>query len=67
MHLDKYNNNLFWLMGPTSSGKTTLAKLLYGRLLRDKNIAFHFDGDEVRDAFGDNLGFSKNLPLSTNT
>jgi adenylylsulfate kinase len=60
MHLDKYNNNIFWLMGPTSSGKTTLAKLLYGRLLRDKNIAFHFDGDEVRDAFGDNLGFSNN-------
>ena len=47
-------------MGPTSSGKTTLAKLLHGRLLTTNNLALHYDGDEVRDAFGGNLGFSNN-------
>ena len=57
---DKEKKHIFWLMGPTSSGKTTLAKLLYGRLLSANNFSFHFDGDEVRDAFGVNLGFSNN-------
>lgn len=45
-------------MGPTSSGKTTLAKLLYNRLSSSNNFTLHFDGDEVRDAFGNNLGFT---------
>ena len=56
----KGKKHIFWLMGPTSSGKTTLAKLLYGRLFSTNNFAFHFDGDEVRDAFGVNLGFTNN-------
>ena len=45
-------------MGPTSSGKTTLAKLLYDRLSSSNNFTLHFDGDEVRDTFGNNLGFT---------
>jgi len=58
MHLDKKEKHIFWLMGPTSSGKTTLAKLLHSRLLNANNFALHYDGDEVRDTFGSNLGFS---------
>ena len=58
MHQDKEDKNIFWLMGPTSSGKTTLAKLLHHRLFSTNNFVLHFDGDEVRDTFGDNLGFS---------
>ena len=46
-----------WLMGPTSSGKTTLAELLLGRLRSAGIAAMHYDGDEVRDFFGDSLGF----------
>ena len=46
-------------MGPTSSGKTTLARLFYQRLLFASDFTLHFDGDEVRDTFGSNLGFSK--------
>ena len=50
--------HIFWIMGPTSSGKTTLAKLLHRRLVTAKKFALHYDGDEVRDTFGSNLGFS---------
>ena len=54
------NKHIFWLMGPTSSVKTTIAKLLYSRLSSAKTFTLHFDGDEVRDTFGNNLGFSNN-------
>ncbi len=47
-----------WLMGPTSSGKTTLAELLLSRLRSAGVAAMHYDGDEVRDFFGDSLGFA---------
>jgi len=47
-----------WLIGPTSSGKTTLAELLKKRLLNDGVSTLHYDGDEVRDFFGENLGFA---------
>ena len=45
-------------MGPTSSGKTTIASGLTG-LLKDKYQLpiIHFDGDEIRDFFGDDFGF----------
>jgi len=45
-------------MGPTSSGKTTLAELLIGRLLDEGETAINYDGDEVRDLFGDGHGFA---------
>ena len=48
---------VLWLMGPTSSGKTTVSNAVVKRL-RDAGISIiHFDGDEIRDFFGDNLGF----------
>ena len=47
-----------WLMGPTSSGKTTLAELLVKRLVGDGITVINFDGDEVRNFFGDGLGFA---------
>lgn len=46
-------------MGPTSSGKTTIGEHLAKRLRADGLPVLHFDGDEVRDFFGDNLGFEK--------
>ena len=45
-----------WLMGPTSSGKTTIAAALHARLKREGLSCFHFDGDEVRDFFGSEIG-----------
>ena len=52
MHQKEDEKHIFWLMGPTSIGKTTLAKLLHNRLFATNNFALHFDGDEVRDIFG---------------
>jgi adenylylsulfate kinase len=48
-----------WLMGPTSSGKTTLAEAFVDHLQQsgEKKI-IHYDGDEVRDFFGSSLGFA---------
>ncbi len=53
------NNYVLWLMGPTSSGKTTIATQLLADLRKKSVPVIHFDGDEVRDFFGDFLGFSE--------
>ena len=44
-------------MGPTSGGKTTIGEHLLERLRADGAASMHFDGDEVRAFFGENLGF----------
>jgi adenylylsulfate kinase-like enzyme len=44
-------------MGPTSSGKTTVSNAVVARLRDAGTPIIHFDGDEVRDFFGDTLGF----------
>jgi len=46
-------------MGPTSSGKSTIAEHFVG-VLKENNISIlHYDGDEIRDIFGENFGFSE--------
>jgi adenylylsulfate kinase len=47
-----------WLMGPTSSGKTTLGRAFVQRLRRRGFGAVHYDGDEVRGFFGPDHGFA---------
>lgn len=44
-------------MGPTSSGKTTIAEALVTHWRAAGTTAIHFDGDEVRDFFAGRLGF----------
>ena len=63
MLVNEEEKHIFWLMGPTSSGKTTLAKLLHGKLCDTKNIALHYDGDEVRNIYGGGLDFSNDARL----
>jgi adenylylsulfate kinase-like enzyme len=46
------------LLGPTSSGKTTIATELLLSLRKKGTPVIHYDGDEVRDLFGDSIGFS---------
>ncbi len=48
---------VIWLMGPTSSGKTTVGARLVDRLRRMGVLAVHYDGDEVRGFFGPAHGF----------
>ena len=48
-----------WLMGPTSSGKTTIAYHLMKIINKKSFSMLHFDGDEIRDLFGKDFGFEK--------
>jgi adenylylsulfate kinase len=47
-----------WLLGPTSSGKTTIAEMLTAQLRASGVMVLHYDGDEVRNFFGENHGFT---------
>lgn len=50
---------ILWLMGPTSAGKTTLARALQQRLRDAHAMAVaHWDGDQVRDMLGPTLDFT---------
>ena len=44
-------------MGPTSSGKTTLSLAITSYLRKKGEIIINFDGDEIRDLLGKDLGF----------
>ncbi len=55
---------ILWLMGPTSSGKTTISKEIMSKL-ENTNIPFiHYDGDDIRELKGPQLTFSKDDRLS---
>ena len=49
-----------WLMGPTSSGKSTIAEYFVKALRDEDKTIIHYDGDEIRDFFGKDFGFSEN-------
>jgi len=49
---------VLWLLGLTSSGKTSIAKRVVEKLNRRGIFLVHYDGDEVRDLFGTGHGFS---------
>ena len=51
--------HVLWIMGPTASGKTTLAKGLKAKFQEKNILTLHYDGDEVRDFFGPSHGFKE--------
>lgn len=52
-------SKVFWITGLSGSGKTTIGREVY-QLIREKkkNVVF-LDGDQLRDVFGQDLGYSK--------
>lgn len=49
---------VIWIMGPTSSGKTTVSEKLV-ETMREQGVSImHFDGDEVRNFFPKDMGFA---------
>src|SRR3989339_786273 len=52
------SGRVLWLMGPTSSGKSTLAEYFLTQWRLHGESVVHYDGDEVRDFFGSSHGFN---------
>lgn len=50
---------LYWVTGLSGAGKTTIGELLYQHLRQHYPNTVIFDGDALREAFGNDLGYSK--------
>lgn len=50
---------LYWITGLSGAGKTTIGTLLYKNLRKRYPNTVIFDGDALRQAFGNDLGYSK--------
>lgn len=50
---------LFWVTGLSGAGKTTIGTILYQRLKEKYPNTVLFDGDVLRQVFGNDLGYSK--------
>jgi len=48
---------LIWLTGLSGSGKTTIARELHKKLVKNKLNVIHLDGDAIREINGHDLGF----------
>lgn len=51
------NPGSIWIMGLSSAGKSTLARLLVDKLLKNDYPCMLIDGDEVRGIFEERLGY----------
>lgn len=49
---------MLWLTGLSGAGKTTIGTLLYQALKRQKDNVVFLDGDQLRQVFGDDLGYT---------
>lgn len=53
------SGRLYWVTGLAGAGKTTIGKLLYQSLKKKYSNTIFLDGDALRQAFGNDLGYSK--------
>jgi adenylylsulfate kinase-like enzyme len=49
---------VFWFFGRCGAGKTTLARILYDDLLRQKVPVFYLDGDDMRSGLCSDLAYT---------
>lgn len=49
---------VFWITGLSGAGKTTIGMMLYEQLCKTYPNTVIFDGDALRQAFGNDLGYS---------
>lgn len=52
-------SRVYWLTGLSGAGKTTIGRVLYRELRKDYSNLVFLDGDELRQVFGNDLGYSK--------
>lgn len=55
---------LYWVTGLSGAGKTTIGKGIYTKLKESYPNTVIFDGDALRQAFGNDLGYSKEERLA---
>ena len=46
-----------WLIGPSASGKSTIAKELYTKIQKEVSKLIIIDGDNIRDLFDNKYGY----------
>lgn len=52
-------NHVYWLTGLSGAGKTTIGRLWYKKLRAAGEAVVFLDGDELRQVFGNDLGFTR--------
>lgn len=52
-------NHVYWITGLSGAGKTTIGKLWYQQLKKEKGNVIFLDGDMLRQVFGDDLGYTQ--------
>lgn len=58
------DGRLYWITGLAGAGKTTIGKILYCYLKAKYPNTIFLDGDALRQAFGNDLGYSEEDRLS---
>ena len=53
------NGTVYWITGLSGAGKTTIGKLFFDKIKLKKETVIFLDGDELRNAFGNELGYSR--------
>lgn len=57
--MENHGRRVYWLTGLSGAGKTTIGKLWYEKLKSEGENAVFLDGDELRQVFGGDLGYTE--------